>query len=72
MISLVKILEAREQGGTAMHTKSPSKAILQLFSSGKISGRVLDYGAGHGRNADFLRSKGLSYMLMTHIMANIV
>jgi hypothetical protein len=51
-----------ETGGTAMKIKSPSPAIRRLVLEWKMLGveRVLDYGAGHGRNADYLRSLGFT------------
>jgi len=44
---------------TAMHTKTPAPAIRQLARHHLEPGdRILLYGAGHGRNADWLRQCG--------------
>ena len=59
MIKLKTLILEKETGGTAMHTTTPAPAIVDLYNTGKINGRVLDYGAGHGRNSNFLRDKGL-------------
>lgn len=62
MILLKSLLNEIEQGGTAMHNKTPAPAIVALYNSGKLGNvgdTILDYGAGHGRNADFLRKAGL-------------
>lgn len=51
-----------ETGGTAIHTKSPTPAIKRLFEQGHIAAgmNVVDYGAGHGRNANWLRERGVN------------
>jgi hypothetical protein len=52
--------KAVETGKTAMGTKKASPAIRMLVKRGHIKPgmRVLDYGAGNGRNAEYLRSLG--------------
>ena len=52
---------AYESGGTALSIKSPSPGVRYMYGMGKIKKgmRVLDYGAGFGRNAAFLRSLGV-------------
>ena len=59
MILLKSILNEIETGGTAMSIKTPSPAIMWMYNTGRINNNILDYGAGHGRNANFLKSKGL-------------
>lgn len=59
MISLKELINEIEMGKTAMSTKTPAPSVVWLYDTGKIKGDILDYGAGLGRNADFLRSKGL-------------
>jgi hypothetical protein len=53
--------DAIEQGGTAMHTKHSSPALRDLCKEGYIQSgmTVIDFGAGNGRNADWLRSNGI-------------
>lgn len=50
-----------EDGKTAGHWKVPAPAIKRLVVQGVFadSGAVLDYGAGHGRNTNYLRDMGL-------------
>lgn len=50
-----------ENGGTALSTKAVSPATSRLLDNGYIKkgDKVLDYGAGNGRNAAWLRSKGV-------------
>ena len=50
-----------ERGGTAMRTTTPAPALVWLVNSHYWNNpiQVLDYGAGHGRNAHYLRSLGL-------------
>ncbi len=51
--------EAKEKGGTALaKTAPPSPAIKWLVEKGHIKAgmKVLDYGAGNGRNAEYLRN----------------
>ena len=45
---------------TAIHNKKPSPAVVWLYENGYFDGveTILDYGAGYGRNAVYLRSKG--------------
>ena len=46
---------------TSVSKTRPAKTVEQLYSSGffKNAKTVLDFGAGNGRNANFLRSKGI-------------
>lgn len=50
-----------ERGGTAMKLSQPAPALVWLVNSNHWQSptRVLDYGAGHGRNSHYLRSLGL-------------
>lgn len=41
----------KELGGAIRHAQ-PSDAAIWLVNSGRVSGRVLDYGCGHGFDAD--------------------
>ncbi len=43
---------------TAMKRKRPSFPVRALLERGLISGRVLDFGSGHGRDVEHLREKG--------------
>lgn len=49
-----------ERGNTALHSDSSSPAIRWLVENGHIvkGMRILDYGAGYGRNSKFLRDEG--------------
>ena len=51
-----------ESGNTALHNNVPAPAVRWLVEQRiLVKGMsVLDYGAGHGRNARFLRDEGLS------------
>jgi len=54
-------MDAIETGGTAMHTKHSSPALKYLWKKGYISPSMtaIDFGAGHGRNADWMRANGI-------------
>jgi hypothetical protein len=55
-------MDAIEKGGTAMTIKSPSPAIRYLHKHDLIARNmeVIDYGAGNGRNAVWLRDRGVN------------
>ena len=42
-----------------MHTKKPAPAIKWLLEKKLLEGKILDYGAGFGRNTEFLLKKGV-------------
>ncbi len=51
-----------EAGGTARGFRSsPAPALRKMFDAGVFEGakKVIDFGAGSGRNADYLRAQGL-------------
>lgn len=44
---------------TAHKRKEPSKPLMYLLSRGGIRGKVLDYGCGYGKDAEFLNQNGI-------------
>ena len=52
---------AIEKGGTAMKISQPAPGLVWLVDSGYWGSpaTVLDYGAGHGRNSNYLREMGV-------------
>lgn len=44
---------------TAIKRKEPSKPLKYLLSRGGIRGKVLDYGCGYGKDAEFLNQNGI-------------
>ena len=52
MILLKPFLTEIEMGGTAMHNTRPAPALVDLFNSRKIYGKVLDY-VDQGLQFDF-------------------
>lgn len=51
--------DAIEQGGTAMTTQKSAPGVRYLYDQGLIrpGTTAIDYGAGYGRNADWLRAR---------------
>jgi len=47
---------------TARKFKNPVREVVELFKNGTVrpGDTVLDYGAGYGRNAEYLRERGLT------------
>ena len=48
------------QGGAPWVISRPQRAVVELFETGRISGRVLDCGCGTGDNAIYLAAQGLA------------
>lgn len=44
---------------TAKKRKEPSKPLMYLLSRNGIKGKVLDYGCGYGKDAEFLNQNGI-------------
>ena len=66
-VSATERFERIYQGHPPWEIDTPQPAVVALFKSGQISGRVLDSGCGTGHNAIWLAKQGLDVVALDFI-----